>query len=402
VSDEHGPGDQQRRLGARSEPGSSGQGPRGEHTPPEYGAVRPGDELAFDRLAGYLRASIDGLGALVSAHQFLNGAANLTYLLEFTDRRLVIRRPPFGHIAVGAHDMKREYRALSRLWRSYDRAPRAYLLCDDHSIIGSDFLVIEYRPGIVVWGSVPPGMAGQPDAGRRIGFAVVAALADLHLLDPERAGVADLGRPDGFVDRQLRGWQARWAAVAEPLLANLAADGPMSADDAPAGSGFVVDLVAEAGARLSATRPETVRASVLHNDFKIDNCQFDPADPDRVRSVFDWDMATIGDPLVDLGTMLNYWPDPSDDPDNRPSYPDGQQNMRLPTRAEVCERYARTTGADLSAVSWYEAFGCWKTAIVVGQLYHRYLMGNSHDLRQGLKGDRIMPLARRALTILDG
>jgi aminoglycoside phosphotransferase (APT) family kinase protein len=373
--------------------------------------VRPGDELAVGRLASYLQTSIDGLGALVSVHQFLNGAANLTYLLEFTDRRLVIRRPPFGHIAVGAHDMKREYRALSRLWHSYDRAPRAYLLCDDHSIIGSDFLVIEYRPGVVVWGSVPPGMAGEPDAGRRIGFAVVDALADLHMLDPQRAGVADLGRPDGFVERQLSGWQARWTAVAEPLLANLASNAAGPADDAEPASGFGAgvedgaggeDLVARAGARLAATRPQTVRASVLHNDFKIDNCQFDPASPDRVRSVFDWDMATIGDPLVDVGTMLNYWPDPSDDPANQPSYPDGQQDMGLPTRAEVSERYAEATGADLSAVSWYEAFGCWKTAIVVGQLYHRYLMGNSHDLRQGLKGDRIMPLARRALTILGG
>jgi aminoglycoside phosphotransferase (APT) family kinase protein len=397
VSEDHRPAGQ-RAVGSEKRLG-------GEHTPPEYGPVRPGDELGFDQLADYLQASIDGLGALVSVHQFLNGAANLTYLLEFTDRRLVIRRPPFGQIAVGAHDMKREYRALSRLWRSYDRAPRGYLLCDDHSIIGSDFLVIEYRPGVVVWGSVPPGMAGQPDAGRRIGFAVVDALADLHMLDPEQAGVADLGRPDGFVDRQLRGWQARWAAVAEPLLANLARHTPPAAPGEQADSGFDAsgaDLVAEAGARLAATRPETVRASVLHNDFKIDNCQFPPADPDRVRSVFDWDMATIGDPLVDLGTMLNYWPDPSDDPASRPSYPDGQQHMGLPTRAEVCDRYAQATGTDLSAVSWYEAFGCWKTAIVVGQLYHRYLMGNSHDLRQGLKGDRIMPLARRALTILGG
>jgi aminoglycoside phosphotransferase (APT) family kinase protein len=365
----------------------------GQQSPAEYGPVRPGDELDFDRLADYVRQNIDGLGPLAAVHQFLTGAANLTYLLQFADRRLVVRRPPFGEIAVGAHDMKREYRALSRLWRSYDRAPRAYLLCEDHSVAGSDFLVIEYRPGVVVWGSVPPDMARYDDAGRRIGLAVVDALAELHLLDPGQAGVADLGRPDGFVDRQLRGWRARWAAVAEPLLANLASE-PGSADGD--------DLVAEAGARLAATRPETVRTSVVHNDFKIDNCQFATGNPDRVQSVFDWDMATIGDPLVDLGTMLNYWPDPSDEPDSRPSHPDGQQDMGLPTRAEVAEHYARATGTDLAAVSWYEAFGCWKTAIVVAQLYHRYLMGNSHDLRQGLKGDRIMPLARRALTILGG
>ena len=311
----------------------------------EYAPVRPGDELPFDQVAAYLQESIDGLGPLRAVYQFPNGAANLTYLLEFAGRRLVLRRPPFGHIAVGAHDMKREYKALSRLWRSYDRAPRAYLLCQDHSIAGADFLVIEYRPGVVVWGSVPPSMGAEQDAARRIGFAVVDALADLHALDPDQAGVTDLGRPDGFVDRQLAGWQARWAAVAEPLLAAMPADGDG-------------DLVTHAGARLVATKPATVRASVLHNDFKIDNCQFDPANPDRVQSVFDWDMATLGDPLVDLGTMLNYWPDPSDEPADRPSYPDGQQHMGLPTRAEVAARYAAATGADLTTVGWYEAFGC--------------------------------------------
>ncbi|HEY2312307.1 MAG TPA: phosphotransferase family protein [Streptosporangiaceae bacterium] len=355
--------------------------------PPESGPVRPGDELDWDLLARYLRSNFDGLGDLVCVRQFPNGSANLTYLLEFADRRLVIRRPPFGQIAVGAHDMKREFRALSRLWRHYDRAPRAYLLCQDHEVAGADFLVIEYREGQVIWGSIPPSMAGHEDAARRIGFAVVDALAELHLLDPEQAGVADLGRPDGFVDRQLRGWYQRWQAVAPALLAS-------------AGSGPGADVVADVGAELAATKPPTMRTSVLHNDFKIDNCQFDPANPDRVHSVFDWDMATIGDPLIDLGTLLNYWPDPSDDPDNRPSHPVGQEDMGLPTRAEVVARYAAATGTDVATVSWYEAFGCWKTAIVIAQLHHRYLQGNSHDQRQGLKGDRIARLARRASAIL--
>jgi len=355
--------------------------------PPEYGPVRPGDELDWDRLASYLRSKMDDLGELVAARQFPNGAANLTYLLEFSSRRLVIRRPPFGELAVGAHDMKREFRALSRLWRSYDRAPRAYLLCEDHTVAGADFLVIEYRKGQVVWGSVPPSMAGLEDVARRIGFAVVDALADLHMLDPGAAGVADLGRPDGFVDRQLGGWQRRWQAVAPALLSGLRMQ-PNT------------DVVAFVGAELAATKPATTRTSVLHNDFKIDNCQFDPANPDRVHSVFDWDMATIGDPLIDLGTMLNYWPDPSDDPDNRPSHPVGQESMGLPTRAEVVARYAAKTGADVGSVSWYEAFGSWKTAIVIAQLYHRYQQGDSHDERQGMKGDRITQLARRAQAIL--
>jgi aminoglycoside phosphotransferase (APT) family kinase protein len=350
---------------------------------PEHAPVRPGDELDWDRLASYLQASLAGLGPLRSVRQFPGGAANLTYLLEFTGQRLVIRRPPFGKIAVGAHDMKREYRALSQLWRHYDRAPRAFLLCQDHGVIGADFLVIEYREGQVVWGSVPPNMTRHENAGRRIGLAVIDALAELHQLDPSAAGVADLGRPEGFVDRQLLGWRGRWEAVSAAWAV------------LPGG-----DIVAEVGTELAATKPATARSTVLHNDFKIDNCQFDPADPDRVRSVFDWDMATIGDPLVDLGILLNYWPDPSDDPENRPSHPAGQESMGLPTRAEVVARYAAVTGADVSAVSWYEAFGCWKTAIVVAQLHNRYRQGASHDLRQGLKGDRVIPLARRARSIL--
>jgi aminoglycoside phosphotransferase (APT) family kinase protein len=350
---------------------------------PEHAPVRPGDELDWDRLAGYLAARLDGIGPLVSVRQFTGGAANLTYLVEFADRRLVVRRPPFGEIAVGAHDMKREYRALSQLWRHYDRAPRAYLLCQDHTVIGADFLVIEYREGVVVWGSLPRTMAVHDHAARRIGLAVVDALAELHQLDPAEAGVGELGRPEGFVDRQLAGWRARWEAVAGAW------------QELPGG-----DVVADVGAELVATKPATARAAVLHNDFKIDNCQFDPAEPDRVHSVFDWDMATIGDPLIDLGTMLNYWPDPADDPADRPSHPAGQEYLGLPTRAEVVRRYAAVTGADVSAVSWYEAFGCWKTAIVVAQLYNRYLHGDSNDLRQGLKGDRVIPLARRARAIL--
>lgn len=355
-------------------------------SPAEYGPVRRGEELDFDRIARYLREHLPDLGELTGAHQFGNGSANLTYLLEFGERRLVLRRPPPGPVAAGAHDMKREYRALSRLWRSYDRAPRAWLLCQDRSIAGADFLVMSYRPGVVVWGSLPPGMAGEPGAGRRIGFAVTDALADLHQLDPAAAGVADLGRPDGFVARQLSGWRARWAAVADPLAAA-----------GLTGTG----LVAALGERLAGCQPPTLRTAVLHNDFKIDNCQFAPASPDRVVSVFDWDMATLGDPLIDLGTMLNYWPDPADDPHCPAPHPAGQQHLGLPTRAEVAERYARATGADLSTLGWYEAFGCWKTAIVVAQLHLRYLQGNSHDLRQGLQGDRIAPLARRARAILD-
>jgi aminoglycoside phosphotransferase (APT) family kinase protein len=349
--------------------------------PPEVAPVRRGDELDWAALAAYLTARIDHLGPLEAVHQFPNGSANLTYRLDFAGQRLVVRRPPFGHLAAGAHDMRREYRALSRLWRSYDRAPRALLFCDDHSVIGANFLVIEYRRGQIVWGDVPPTMRHHPDVARRIAFAVVAALADLHKVDPEAAGPADLGRPEGFVDRQLSGWRSRWHAT------SLASEMP------------VVDEVAQA---LIDAKPASPRPAVLHNDFKIDNCQFDPANPDRVISVFDWDMATIGDPLVDFGTLLNYWPDPSADEEARPMHPAGQEKMGLPDRAEIIAHYGELTGADMSSISWYEAFGCLKTAVVVGQLYDRYRQGKSHDERQATKGARVQPLALRAERILAG
>lgn len=346
----------------------------------EVAPVRAGEEQNWDRLASYLGNQLPGVEGEMEVLQFPNGSANLTYLVAFGDRRYVVRRPPFGDLAPGAHDMRREYRALSRLWRVFPPAPRGWLFCDDRSVIGADFLVIEFRDGEVVWGTLPESMRGLDGAARRIGFAVTDALADLHLLDPEEAGVADLGRPDGFVARQLSGWRKRWELIAS--------------DDAN-------PVMTDVADRLAATMPSPQRASVLHNDYKVDNCQFRPGEPDRVHSIFDWDMATVGDPMVDLGTMLNYWPDPSDSPGDGPIINDGMETMGLPTRAEVIDRYCRRTGADPAAVAWYEAFACWKTAVVLRQLYVRYQRGESTDPRMATRGPLVLPQARRAQRILD-
>ena len=312
--------------------------------------------------------------------QFPNGSANLTYLVRVGDRSLVVRRPPFGAIAPGAHDMKREFRTLSRLWRAFPPAPRAYAFCDDHAVVGSDFVVLEYRPGVVIWGTIPPSMAHHGDLGRRVGLAVVDGLAHLHQVDPVAVDLVDLGRPEGFVERQVAGWATRWSLAASP-------------DDHP--------LMNTVAARLQLSIPTTTRTSVLHNDFKLDNCQFDPADPDYITAVFDWDMATLGDPLIDLGTLLNYWPDPSDTDDNRPIYNPGMETLGMPTRAEVVERYAATAAVDVEVVPWYEAFACWKTAVVLQQLYIRYVRGDSTDPRMATRGEKVAGQAQRAMTILD-
>jgi aminoglycoside phosphotransferase (APT) family kinase protein len=155
------------------------------------------------------------------------------------------------------------------------------------------------------------------------------------------------------------------------------------------------------GERLERAIPTSPRPSILHNDYKLDNCQFDPAVPDQVKSIFDWDMATLGDPLVDLGTLLNYWPDPSDTPDNRPITNPGTESLGLPTRSEVIKRYSEGTGLGVGDVHWYEAFACWKTAVILQQLYSRYLRGETTDKRMATRGDSIGAQARRAMTILD-
>lgn len=343
--------------------------------PDELARVREGEELNWEALESYLRTVLDVDGPF-EVLQFPNGSANLTYLVLFGDDRFVVRRPPFGEVAPGAHDMRREHAALSKLWCAYPRAPRSFHLCTDHDVVGSDFLVMEYREGVVVWRAVPSTMVDKPDAGRRIGDAVVDALADLHAVDPAAVSLEDLGRPEGFLQRQLRGWTRRWERVA-----------PMA--DHP---------VARLGAMLTEDVPTSPATAVLHNDFKVDNCQFRRDDPDEVISVFDWDMATLGDPLVDLGTLLNYWPDELR-PDEPAALP-GTENLGLSTQAEALERYAERTGTNVARMDWYIAFATWRVTIILQQLYDRYLRGESSDPRMATRGDRVVDLAERGIDRL--
>lgn len=312
--------------------------------------------------------------------QFPNGSANLTYLLRVGSHELVLRRPPFGQIAPGAHDMKREFKVLSQLWRHFDRAPRGYLFCDDPAVLGADFFVMERRRGEVVRDTLPVALRAHRDIGRRIAFALVEAMADLHALEPTACGLADLGRPDGFVDRQLDGWAKRWALAR------------------PEGATGEMERIHE---RLARGKPPLSRASIVHNDLKLDNCQFAPENPDRVISIFDWDMTTLGDPLVDLGTLLNYWPDATDTEATQRGTRPGLARMGLPSRAEITARYAALTGADPAAARWWEAFALWKTVVVVVQLHRRWVRGESTDPRMAHIADRAPSLVAAARVVLD-
>jgi aminoglycoside phosphotransferase (APT) family kinase protein len=273
--------------------------------------------------------------------------------------------------------MKREYKVLSRLWRHFDRAPRAYVFGDDPGVLGADFFVMERRRGEVVRTAMPEAMRHHTEVGRRVALALVDAMADLHALDPAACGLADLGKPEGFVDRQLSGWAKRWE------LSRF--------DDSPREMEAI-------HARLARRVPRPSRVSIVHNDLKLDNCQFDPANPDRVASIFDWDMTTLGDPLIDLGTLLNYWPDPADPPDARRV--GSMAGLDLPPRAALVARYAERTGADLANVRWWEAFALWKTVVVVQQLHRRWVRGESKDPRMATIADRIPSLIAAATAVL--
>jgi aminoglycoside phosphotransferase (APT) family kinase protein len=231
----------------------------------------------------------------------------------------------------------------------------------------------------VSYGAIPSSMAHLPDAGARMGRAVVRTLAQLHLLNPDACGLADLGRPEGFARRQVEGWVSRWQLVAPPQGA---------------------EIMSEVAETLAGSLPEPQRISVLHLDYKLDNCQFRPGEPDAVHAVFDWDMATLGDPLIDLGALLNYWPDPSDTPSDQPLIPPGLETIGLPTRAEVVELYRDQTGLELSGISWYEAFACFRTAVVMQQLYARWERGETTDARMSDRGSWVIPMAHRSARML--
>jgi aminoglycoside phosphotransferase (APT) family kinase protein len=325
--------------------------------------VREGDELDWATLERHLRGVLDLPDTPMQVRQFTGGAANLTYLASFGDMRVVVRRPPRGTIAPGAHDMAREHRVLSRLADAYPRAPRALHFTDDSSIIGAPFVVVEYRDGIVLRHELPESMAHQNDVCRRVDVALIDAVADLHAVDPAVVGLEDLGRPEGYADRQVDGWHDRWRRVAP---------------DDDAGS---MDEVAR---RLTATMPAPQRVAVVHNDLKLDNCQFQADDPDFVTSVFDWDMATLGDPLFDLGLVLNSMA--------------GNPLWAIET-SDAAQRYAVRSGLDVSQLEWYLAFAAWRTAVVIQQLYRGFLAGDAADERLASLGDAIDSCVQRALDL---
>ena len=350
-------------------------------TPSDTRPIRPGEEIDTAALRAWLAAHLSDLAGEepISIEQFPGGHSNLTYLIRTGGRELVLRRPPFGSRVKTAHDMGREFRVLSRLWTVYPKAPHALAHCDDPAVIGAPFYVMERKTGIVLrHQKAPAGIDLPPERMRRISEALVDGLAELHAVDYEAAGLGDLGHPAGYVERQVSGWTERWRGA--------------RTDDVPD--------VDRAAAWLAGHLPTETGATLLHNDYKYDNLVLSP-ELERIDAVLDWEMATVGDPLMDLGTSLAYWIDPDDDVALR-TLPAGPTT--LPgnlSRAEVVERYAAASGRDVSGVLFYYVFGLLKVAVIAQQIYYRYKQGLTKDERFAAMIGAVRLLGRTAGQALD-
>jgi aminoglycoside phosphotransferase (APT) family kinase protein len=322
-------------------------------------AVRPGEEIDASALDGYLSRALPELTGALTVEQFPRGFSNLTYLVVKGGRELVLRRPPPGAAIKSAHDMGREHRILSALAPVYVKSPRPLSYCEDPSVLGAPFYLMERVRGVILRGGTA-AEALAADERRAISEALVDALAELHALDHRRPGLAELGHGEGYVERQVKGWTARYQAA--------------RTGDVPA--------MEQVAPWLAAHQPPAGDLALIHNDFKHDNVVLDPARVDRVVAVLDWEMATVGDPLMDLGTTLAYWVDPDDPPALRAAgFVDVTSQPGSLRRREVAGRYARATGRDLARLPFYYAFGLFKVAVIAQQIYARFVQGHTRDPR---------------------
>ena len=342
-------------------------------------AIREDERFDVPALERYLGPRLPAADGALAVEQFPGGHSNLTYLLRYPTVEYVMRRPPLGPVAPRAHDMAREHRVLDALWPVFPAAPRPFLYCEDPAVIGAPFYVMERRRGLVVRREEPAEWRGDPAIRRRASQALIDVMVDLHAVDWRAIGLGELGRPDGFVARQVKGWAERWERAKDREIAALTDVARWLAERVPVPTG----------------------ATLVHGDLKLDNVMLDPADPARVLAVLDWEMCTTGDPLVDLGLLLCYWAEAGDPYARKESV---VQVTSLPgwyTREQLVERYAARTGRDVSKIAYYEVFALYKVAVVVQQIYIRWKRGQTRDERFGLMGPRVEALARASLELAE-
>lgn len=338
------------------------------------GKIRTGEELDLSRLEPYLRGHFPDLDGPLVVKQFPSGHSNLTYSVTLGDREMVLRRPPFGSKVKTAHDMGREYHVLDKVHAAYP-APKPLLHCADESVLGAPFYLMERVRGVILRKDLPAGLEFGPETARRLSESFIDNLAALHQLDYAKLGLAELGKPQGYLERQVKGWIERYYGSKTHELPE-------------------VETIA---AWLKQKMPAQTGASLIHNDYKYDNMVLGSDDITRIVAVLDWEMCTLGDPLTDLGTALAYWVQADDPTDVRPArwgptaVPGGM------TRMQLLERYRQKTGRDVSNIVFYYVFALFKTAVIIQQIYYRYHNGLTKDERFASMGEVTKMLLHAAL-----
>jgi aminoglycoside phosphotransferase (APT) family kinase protein len=350
----------------------------------ETTAIRAGEELNIAALREYLGGKVEGFdGGLVvgsfAVEQFPGGHSNLTYLLKAGAREYVLRRAPLGPVAPKAHDMVREYRVLHAVHPHFAETPAVYHLCQDTAVLGAPFFLMERRRGVILRDRVPDALAEVPDFPERVSQGFVDCLVRLHAIDVSQEPLRSLGKPEGYVERQVRGWAERWNRA--------------KTEDMPQ----MDRLVEWLGARI----PRSTETTLIHNDYKLDNVMLSVAEPGRIEAVLDWEMATIGDPLSDLGLTLCYWSWA-----NAPQ-PEGDETASITaqpgwyTRDQFVNRYAERTGRDVTHLGYFEVLGVFKLAVIIQQIYHRFHCGQTRDERFRHFDRRTRGLVRLAASLAE-
>ncbi|WP_245705303.1 phosphotransferase family protein [Alteribacillus persepolensis] len=312
--------------------------------------------IHWDRLEEYLRKELSMPSEEMKVKQFTAGYSNLTFLIQCGQRGMVLRRPPFGYVPPKAHDMEREFKILSKLHPVFSRAPKPYLFEFDTNIMEKHFYVMERKEGVVIDERIPDNYLETEGDREKISCAVIDTLVDLHSVDYKKAGLGDLGRPEGFLKRQVESWIKRYekSKVKDFTIVN--------------------ELVPW----LLNHIPSSPHPSIIHNDYKMNNMMFSSADPSEIVGIFDWELCTVGDPLIDLGSTIVYWKEKGD-PDIRLTAVTDQKGFL--SRREMIERYARKSGIDTTNIQYYLVLAFFRLAVILQQLYYRWDIGELKDNR---------------------
>ena len=350
-----------------------------EHTD-QPADVRKGEALDIERIEAFLHDVIPDLDGPLRVRQFPSGASNLTYLITVGKREMVLRRPPFGTKPKSGHDMHREYRVLNALGQAYSYCPKPMAYTDDPDVMGCPFYVMERIPGIILRRDIPDSMGLAPGDVSRLNQNLVRVHFELHCVDYEDIGLGDFGKPNGYVERQVIGWSRRYRAARTP-------DVP----DAEEVMTWLKDKMP----------PDTDAPCIIHNDYKFDNVVLDPNDPLNIVGVLDWEMATLGDPLMDLGGTLAYWIEAGDPEEMQlirsvPTNADGSM-----TRRELLDCYERLSGRSMTHYDFYYCFGIFKLAGICQQIYYRSYHGQTRDERFKAFGEVTAILERAAMRVIE-